>query len=171
MSSPVHERSKRPRSIVAGPYGHPFHAILVTIPIGAWIGAFVFDLVAIFSDDPETFSRGAALLIAIGLVGAVLAAILGFLDFLQLESGTKVHRIALIHMAINLGAVVLFGVSLAIRAASGYDEVNGIAVTLSVIGLLGLGVSGYLGGEMAYRYGVRVADESTQQEGFTKPRR
>jgi len=27
-------------------------------------------------------------------------------------------------------------------------------------------VSGYLGGELAYRYGVRVAEESTQAHGY-----
>ena len=30
-----------------------------------------------------------------------------------------------------------------------------------------LGVSGWLGGKLSYRYGVRVADEVTQSEGFT----
>jgi len=29
-----------------------------------------------------------------------------------------------------------------------------------------LGLSGYLGGKLAFRYGVRVADEATQAEGF-----
>jgi uncharacterized membrane protein len=170
MTSPAHERSKRPRSPLAGPYGHPFHAFLVTIPIGAWVGALVFDLVAIFG-DAETFSPGAALLTAIGLVGALLAAAVGLFDFSQLERGTKVHRIAVIHLVLNLSAIVLFGVSLAVRAAAGFDEVSGVAVTLSVIALVGLGASGFLGGEMAYHYGVRVADEETQREGFGAPSR
>ncbi|MFE8990795.1 hypothetical protein ACFYMI_23785 [Streptomyces collinus] len=33
-----------------------------------------------------------------------------------------------------------------------------------------LGLSGYLGGKLAYRYGVRVADENTQAEGYTPGR-
>ena len=32
-------RAKRPASPVAGPYGHPFHPILVTIPIGSWVAS------------------------------------------------------------------------------------------------------------------------------------
>jgi uncharacterized membrane protein len=39
-------------------------------------------------------------------------------------------------------------------------------LTLSVVSLAVLGVSGYLGGKLAYRYGVRVADEATQATGF-----
>ena len=171
MISPTHERSKRPRSPLAGPYGHPFHAILVTVPIGAWIAALVFDLVVVFGGDAETFAAGAALLTAIGLVGGIAAAAIGFFDFSQLERGTKVHRVALIHMALNLTAIALFGISLLVRAVVGFDELSAIAVTLGVIGLIGLGVSGYLGGEMAYRYGVRVADERTQEGGFAESRR
>ena len=40
---------------------------------------------------------------------------------------------------------------------------------LSVAGLAVLGVSGSLGGRLAYRYGVRVVDEATQATGFTVP--
>ena len=29
---------------VAGPYGHPFHPIFVTIPIGSWVCALIFDI-------------------------------------------------------------------------------------------------------------------------------
>lgn len=170
MLHSAHERSKRPRSIIAGPYGHPFHAILVTIPIGAWIAAFVFDLVSIFGDDPEAYTRGAALLTLIGVLGALLAGLVGLLDLSQLESGTRARRIALIHMAFNLGAIVVFAVSLAIRAGD-LDAVNGIAVTLSIIGLIAIAISGTLGGELAYRFGVRVADEETQSTGFTAGRR
>ncbi len=170
MVDSAHERSKRPRSIIAGPYGHPFHAVLVTIPIGAWVAAFVFDLVSIFGDRAEAYARGAALLTLIGLVGALLAAAVGFFDLSQLESGTKARRIALIHMAFNLGAMAVFAISLLIRAGD-LDEVNGIAVTLSVIGLICIGVSGTLGGELAYRFGVRVADEKTQGAGFTRSER
>lgn len=170
MLQSAHERSKRPRSIIAGPYGHPFHAILVTIPIGAWIAAFVFDLVSIFGDDPGAYTRGAALLTLIGVIGALIAGLVGLLDLSQLESGTRARRLALIHMAFNLGAIVIFAISLAIRAGD-LDAVNGIAVTLSVIGLIAIGISGTLGGELAYRFGVRVADEATQGAGFTSSKR
>src|SRR4051794_22364342 len=46
-------RAKRPRSIVAGPYGHPFHATVVTIPIGAWTAAVVFDIAALLGAAPH----------------------------------------------------------------------------------------------------------------------
>lgn len=159
-------RAKRPTTPLAGPYGHPFHALLVTIPIGAWVASFVFDIVSLFSDDPEAFRRGAVWLIGIGLAGAVVAAIVGLMDLAGLSSGTKVRKMGLTHMAINLSVTVLLLIGLIVRVANGYDDTSVAGIVISVIALLGLGVSGFLGGELAYRYGVRVADEDTQREGY-----
>ena len=39
-------------------------------------------------------------------------------------------------------------------------------LVLSVLSVAVLAVSGYLGGTLAYHYGVRVADEATQSEGY-----
>jgi uncharacterized membrane protein len=159
-------RSKRPTTPLAGPYGHPFHALLVTIPIGAWLASLVFDIVSLFADDPAAFRRGAVWLIGIGIVGAVLAAIVGLMDLAGLRPGTKARKIALTHMAINLTVTVLFALSLGIRLAADYDDASVAGIVVSVLGLLLLGISGFLGGELAYRYGVRVADEETQRTGF-----
>ena len=160
------QRAKQPRSAIAGPYGHPFHPILVTIPIGAWAASLVFDILGFASEDPEPYVRGAWILIVIGLVGAVLAAIWGFLDYLQLGRTTSARRTATIHMGLNLGVVALFIINLLVRLSADEDDVSIVGFVLTLVGLAALGVSGWLGGKLAYRYGVRVADERTQMEGF-----
>ncbi|MFK4834532.1 DUF2231 domain-containing protein [Microbacterium sp. ZW T2_14] len=161
------QRAKQPRSALAGPYGHPFHPILVTIPIGAWVASLVFDIIGLVSDDPAPYVQGAWILIVIGLIGAVLAAIWGFLDFSQLARGTAARRTATIHMVLNLSVTVLFVINLLVRlSADDHDEVSIIGFILSIVGLAALGVSGWLGGKLAYHYGVRVADERTQLDGF-----
>ena len=159
-------RAKRPRTPLAGPYGHPFHPIVVTIPIGTWTASVIFDILGLFSDDPTPYALAAQILIAIGLIGAVVAAVLGLLDMSQIAPGTPARRTALIHMTANLVAVLVFAVSWLVRAADGHDEVSVLGLVLSVLGLLIVGFSGWLGGKLAYRYGVRVADETTQDEGF-----
>jgi uncharacterized membrane protein len=168
MSEKAHRESKQPRTILAGPYGHPVHSILVTIPIGGWIASFVFDLISLFADDPEPFVQGARVLIVIGLIGAVLAAVAGLLDFSRLTPGTHVRRVALTHMVLNVTAMVLFIVGFVLRSQT--DDVSVPGIVLSAIALVGLSLSGFLGGELAYRYGVRVADEDTQRAGFEKVR-
>lgn len=160
------QAAKRPRTPLAGPYGHPFHPILVTIPIGTWVASIIFDILGGISDDPTAFVTGAQALIAIGIIGALLAAVFGFLDFLMIAAGTRAKATAVTHMSLNLGVVVLFIVNYFVRAGAAHDEVSVLGVVLSVIGLAVLAVSGWLGGKLAYHYGVRVADEQTQQEGF-----
>jgi len=161
--------AKQPVTTLAGPYGHPLHPALVTVPIGAWVASFVFDLLSWWSDDPEVFVEGSAWLIGVGLAGAVVAACFGLLDLLAIPSGTPAFRTGLLHMAGNLTAVALYGLSLAVRVGS-LDEgdVPVAGFLLAAGGLVLVGASGWLGGKLAYRYGVRVADEATQAEGYRR---
>jgi uncharacterized membrane protein len=71
-------------------------------------------------------------------------------------------------MALNTIVLVLFGISALIRESDGRDEVSNTALGLSLVGLLVLGVSGFLGGKLSYSYGVRVADERTQAAGYNR---
>ncbi|WP_374316519.1 DUF2231 domain-containing protein [Microbacterium sp.] len=159
-------RAKHPRTIIAGPYGHPFHPILVTIPIGTWVASIVFDIIGFAAEDPKPYVVAARVLILIGIVGAVAAALVGFLDYRQIAQGTAARRTATTHMALNLGVTALFIVNVIVRWSADDDDVSIIGFVLSLVGLAALGLSGWLGGKLAYHYGVRVADESTQAEGF-----
>jgi len=162
------EAAKRPITALAGPYGHPFHPILVTVPIGAWVVAFVFDLVSRSSDEPYVFTRGASWLIMIGVIGALAAAALGFLDLLAIPSMTRAQRTALIHMTLNLVVVALEAIAFAARRGHLHDPAGTPAglIVLAGVALALLAASGWLGGKLSYRYGVRVVDEATQAEGF-----
>lgn len=165
-SSPHHD-AKRPATPLAGPYGHPFHPILVTVPIGAWVVSLVFDTATLWAEEPEVFVKGAFWLIGVGILGAVVAAVFGLMDLLTISRGTPAFRTGLTHMALNLTAVVLFAISFALRRDH-LDEADATvaAVVVSAVALAIVGVSGWLGGKLAYRYGVRVVDEATQAEGF-----
>jgi uncharacterized membrane protein len=157
-------RAKRPRTVLAGPYGHPVHATLITLPIGAWTASIVFDILALATHD-DAFAVGAIWLIAIGLVGAVLAAIFGLMDFSNVAAGTRARKIGVAHLVLNATATVLFLVSLLVRVGEP-DDPNVLGFLLSILAFLVTGGSGFLGGELAYRFGVRVADEGTQSRGY-----
>ncbi|MGW7490864.1 DUF2231 domain-containing protein [Streptomyces sp. NPDC054786] len=166
MVDPSYEGAKRPVSAaLAGPYGHPFHPILVTVPIGAWVGSLVFDVASPFVRHPDFLTRGAMWLIALGVVGALAAAMVGFLDLLAIPPGTRAFRVGLVHMALNLLVTAAYAGNFLWRHAS-HGQRGGGMLALNAVSLVVLGVSGYLGGKLAYRYGVRVADEATQAEGF-----
>lgn len=160
-------QSKRPVNRLAGPYGHPFHPILVTVPIGAWVASFIFDLVSFRASEAEVFVKASFWLIGIGILGALAAAAFGVLDLMRIPPATKAFKVALGHMALNVTVLALFAVGWGMRRGQ-LDEapVGGGPLVVSVAALLLLAVAGWLGGTLTYRYGIRVATEDDQQEGL-----
>ena len=165
------DAAKRPVTALAGRYGHPLHPAVVAVPIGAWTASVVLDLASRFlgsTRSVETASHAAWWLLALGVLGALAAALLGFLDLVAIPTGTRAWRVGLTHMTCNLSATVLFAVGWVLRR----DDVAPAGgtpwgyVVLSLVALALVGAGGFLGGELAYRYGVRVADEATQATGY-----
>lgn len=164
------QQAKHPASpMLAGPYGHPFHPILVTVPIGSWVASLIFDISSHIVDRPGFLTQGSEWLIGIGVLGAVLAAGVGLLDLFMIPTRTPAFRVGLLHMSLNLAVTAAYIGGFAWRHGSyTHDQpVSGGQIALSAVSLAVLAVSGYLGGKLAYHYGVRVADEATQVTGYT----
>ena len=164
------EQAKQPVSrLLAGPYGHPFHPILVTVPIGAWVSSLVFDIGSFFVAEPAFLRDGSEWLIAIGAIGAVAAALIGFLDLMAIPSGTRAFGVALIHMTLNLAVTAAYVANFAWRHNTHYPQDSAVGwgpLAVSIFSLAALALSGYLGGMLSYRFGVRVAAESVQADGY-----
>src|SRR4051794_18470417 len=109
-------RAKEPLSaVLAGPYAHPLHPLLVTVPIGAWVASVCFDIASHVNGPADALSVGARWLLAIGVIGALAAACVGFLDFLVIPPRTAAHRTAVQHMSLNLVVTAGFAGSFAWR--------------------------------------------------------
>ncbi|MPZ25733.1 MAG: DUF2231 domain-containing protein [Micromonosporaceae bacterium] len=160
------EQAKRPITGMAGRYGHPLHPALVAVPIGAWVASFVFDLASQVVSDPAALATGSRWLIAVGVLGALAAATIGLLDLLGLPTGTRVFRTAIVHMSLMLTVVTAYAVGFALRDPDPTGPVPAGLLALSAAALATLTAGAYLGGMLAYRYGVRVADETTQADGY-----
>jgi|1186.fasta_scaffold546898_2 uncharacterized membrane protein len=169
--TPAERLAKRPRVSIAGPYGHPFHPILVTVPIGAFVCSLLFDIFSHTRDSGRTFLvDGAYWLIGIGIVAALIAAVFGLLDLLTIPRHTRAFATGLTHATLNVIVLAIFAINFAWRAGDhlDLDKTRWGQMALSIGALAILVVSGWLGGKLAYRYGVRVADEQTQSEGFVR---
>ena len=150
---------------------HPIHPMLITIPIGLWIFSFVCDLVVYFSEGSEDgvlwFMIGYWTM-AGGLAGALLAAIPGLVDYLSLKD-RAIKTLATTHMSINLTAVALYAVNLWLRGAEPPDFLVGMG--LSIVGLVLLAVSGWIGAEMVHVHGVGVTGFDTIDTFEERPKK
>ncbi|MBS4727964.1 DUF2231 domain-containing protein [Mycobacterium sp. SM1] len=169
MTTRLHDAKRPVSTVLAGPYGHPFHPVLVTIPIGAWACSLIFDVSSRVVDNAGFLAQGSEWLLAIGILGAFAAAMIGFLDLVVIPSGTPAFRTGVAHMTMNLLITTAYMVNFVWRRGDyGTGAPVGVGpLVLNALGFSGLAVSGYLGGKLAYRYGVRVAGEADQAQGFT----
>lgn len=141
--------------------GHPIHPMLVAIPIGLWIFSLVSDIIRAASLGGPVWSDIAFVTMAGGLVGALLAALPGLVDFAYLHDA-RTKRIGQYHMVINLTVVALYAVNLWLRSRPGQGLE--VPMALSVVAVVGLAVSGWLGGELVFRHGVSVAPQHDSPE-------
>ena len=134
--------------------GHPLHPLLVTLPIGFLIGAFLSDIAFYYTGD-GFWARASAWLIGAGLVTGILAAIAGLIDFLGSER-IRSLTIAWFHFGGNGIAMVLTAVNLYFRSESDMIAVTGGQLLLSILVVVIFAVTGWLGGELVFRHGAGV---------------
>src|SRR5262245_4091585 len=141
---------------------HPIHPMLVGFPIALWIFSLICD-VAYHAGSLNEFWKSAAFYsMAIGVIGALLAAVPGFIDYLSItEPRTK--KIATTHMILNLVILAMFLFNLGMRY-NGAASAEMFEVVLSVVAIALLAVSGWLGGHLVYVHHVGVAPKRDLRE-------
>jgi uncharacterized membrane protein len=141
---------------------HPIHPMLVTLPIGLWVFALVSDIVSASGGAPA-WRTVAFYCIAGGIVGALLAALPGVIDYLSIHEA-EMKRIGTYHLLVNLSAVLIFSINLWSRLR--LPETSPVPLFLSIVGVLGIGIGGWLGGKMVYVKGmaVQAVEELSRKE-------
>jgi uncharacterized membrane protein len=130
--------------------GHPAHPVMVTVPVGAWVVSSWYDLKSTRTGrSRDEYAADGAL--RIGIVGAVLAGVTGIAQFVGTRD--QARRETAVHAALNNAALTLYLLSLGLRR-TGHRQ---LGRRVSAAALTLVGVSGYLGGDLAYRHGIGVA--------------
>jgi nitrite reductase/ring-hydroxylating ferredoxin subunit len=131
-------------------FGNPLHPALTDVPLGAWSAAFALDLVGSESAD------GA---LAVGILGAVPAALTGLNDWSHLKDDAR--RIGTVHALVNSAGLALNVLSLMARRGGH----RGLGRLLSTVAYGGALFSAHLGGHLSFGLGVRV-----NRTAFESPR-
>jgi uncharacterized membrane protein len=135
--------------------GHPIHPMLIVLPLGLFIGAVVFDAIYLWRGSATVATVG-YWNIAGGIVGGLLAAVFGLMDWLAIPAGTRAKRIGLWHAGSNVAAILGFAFVWWSRYSSGELATTSGLFTIEVVALLLGAVGGWLGGELVDRLGVGV---------------
>ena len=135
--------------------GHPIHQMLIVFPLGLLATSFFFDLAALVTKNGQ-LSVVAFWMIFAGVIGGLLAAVFGLVDWLAIPGGTRAKGVGLRHGAGNVVVVVLFAISWLLRSGSAGYVPDAAAVVLSLVAVLLGAVTGWLGGELVDRLGVGV---------------
>ncbi|HKP53668.1 MAG TPA: DUF2231 domain-containing protein [Chloroflexia bacterium] len=139
------------------PLKHPLHPILVHFPVGLWVLSLVLDLITILFGPNYPLVRGAFYAMVGGTIMAVLASIPGLVDWADIRADHPAKKIATNHMWLNFAAIVVYALNIVLRLAE-LDEVRTptLPLILSIVGIVIISVSGYLGGMVVYDDGIAV---------------
>ncbi len=136
--------------------GHPIHQMLVPFPFGLLATAVIFDIVYLVWGD-ATMATVAHYMIVAGLIGGLVAAPFGTIDYLAIPQGTRAKSVGGLHGVGNVIVLLLFAASWWLRRdAPARPET--LALVLSFAGFALAGATGWLGGELVDRLGVGVDD-------------
>jgi uncharacterized membrane protein len=135
-------------------FGHAIHPVLIVFPLGLLATSFIFDIIRLLTGNGY-WSDLAFWLIAAGVIGGLLAALFGLIDWLAIPAGTRAKGIGLRHGGGNVVVVLLFAASWLLRLHAPRNP----GILPFILSLVGVGlalVTSWLGGELVERLGVGV---------------
>ena len=138
--------------------GHPIHPMIIPLPIALWAFSLIADVIYLWRGNPVWRDWIAFYALLGGIIGAALAAVFGIIDWLAIKDRV-VKKVADWHARLNVIALLVFAASFYLRTTGGARLVGGsypIPLLLSVVGVILITISGYLGGELVFRHGVAV---------------
>jgi uncharacterized membrane protein len=130
--------------------------MLIVFPLGLLATSFVFDIVYLATDRPR-FADISFWMIASGIIGGVLAAVFGLIDWLAIPDQTRAKRIGALHGIGNVVVTALFAASWIVRYGATIPAPSS-AIVLSGLGVALALVTGWLGGELVDRLAIGVDD-------------
>lgn len=142
--------------------GDPIHPMFVHYPIALWTTSIITDLTYYFIRN-SSLVLVSKFLIAAGIVGAVVAAIPGLIDWAGITNPVA-KSVGTRHFVLNVLALVLFAVSLFLRMKNYGAPMVGfhlkIPFVVSVVGWLVMAISASLGGKLVYEHRLGVKEDA-----------
>ncbi len=140
--------------------GHPIHPMLIVFPLGLLATAFVFDVIFLVTGESR-WTQTAFYMLGAGVLGGLLAAAFGWIDWIAIPSNTRAKAVGLYHGLGNVLVMIVFALSWYLRYGNPLDP-GAVPIVLALIGVGGALVTGWLGGELVDRLGIGVDPGASQ---------
>lgn len=134
--------------------GHSVHPILIVFPLGLLATALIFEIIY-YVEGGGTFATVAYWMTVSGLIGGVVAALFGWIDWFAIPRDTRAKRIGLLHGVVNAATLLLFAIGLYFRYGRAADPPM-ISFFLALVGGILALAGGWMGGELVERLGIAV---------------
>jgi len=129
--------------------------MLIVYPLGLFSMAVIFDILYLIFNN-RLLPTASYYMIAAGVLGGLLAAIFGFIDWLGLPNNSRAKNIGLWHGLGNFVITLLFAASWLFRSDNVDFVPDSLPLILSFAGAAMALVTAWIGGELVYRLGVGV---------------
>ena len=133
---------------------HPIHPMLVPVPIVCFVGALLADITYALTAE-MMWANFSAWLLVVGLIIGVFAAIAGLIDVLS-NRHIRAQTAVWFHMLGNIAVLVIAFFNVLIHTRDAWTSVVPTGLILSILTVLILPVTGWLGWSLVYRHGVGV---------------
>jgi nitrite reductase/ring-hydroxylating ferredoxin subunit/uncharacterized membrane protein len=124
--------------------GHPIHAALTDAPVGIFAVVIVLDVLS--------YPAAADVALVLGILAMIAAAGAGLADYTDTDGRARTR--ATLHATIMTAALVVYIVSLVIRAGGPSDRA--LPIILSIVGFGLVSTGAFVGGDVVYRLGNMV---------------
>jgi len=124
--------------------GHPVHAVVTDVPVGAMTVSIVADLIG------QPVVADVAMLL--GVLAIVAAAITGLADYAEVDGNARTR--ATVHGSIMVVTLVAYLISLAIRSGNPADRL--LPILIAGVAYLLLSLGAWIGGDLVYLVGTHV---------------
>ena len=124
--------------------GHPVHAVVTDVPVGAMTVSIVADLIG------QPVVADVAMLL--GVLAIVAAAVTGLADYAEVDGNARTR--ATVHGSIMVVTLVAYLISLAIRSGNPADRL--LPILIAGVAYLLLSLGAWIGGDLVYLVGTHV---------------
>jgi len=145
------------RFLLKGLAGHPLHPPLTDATIGTYTFATAAAVLSRLGVSEHNMATAWWLALVAGLIVSAPTALAGFVDWLDISTGTPLWRTATLHLSVMLTATILFAIT-ALAGHSDYVDgtIGGGSLILTLVAFATLTLGGWLGGAIVFVHGMRV---------------